>query len=325
MKKRFINDGIAIMGIAVLALLSIGCASTPPEAIVSVPSVDLVPGLNDKLTWLQYKAESGGNYTLEVDADERITRRGFIGFDNTLSFKDKSDITITLRGVGTNRTITGDSSNTIFSVGSGVTLILDENITLQGQPGNQFGTAYVYASLVSVDSGGTLVMNEGSTIAGGTHNGNGGGVSVANGGTFIMRGGTITNNLIAPTMRDVQSYRAGYGATQSLIGGLIPGALQPSNATSTASVGPVYYGGGVFVSNTAKFIKTGGTITGFASDQTNGNVVRDFQGNVLQSNGHAVSVGTGNSRRKETTAGPEVNLSYDGTTNPPTFSGAWDN
>jgi len=316
MKKRLINHGIAIIGIAVAALLSIACVSVPEE-VLSAPSVDVVPGLNYKLAWLQQNAQSGGNYTLEVDADERITMRG-LSYNGFLSFKDRSDITIILKGVGSNRTIMRNSPDTVFTVWSGVTLVLDENITLRGQPYNQPGSGYF--GVVDVKSGGTLVMNNGSTITGGTNNwGTGGGVDVSDGGTFIMRGGTISNNLSIPGPRAAQASALGQGFGQSLLG--TPPGLTPS-AAANESTGPVAHGGGVYVSNRGTFIKTGGTITGFASDQSNGNVVRGPQGNILQSNGHAVFAGN---KRKETTAGPEVNFSYNGTTNPPTFSGAWDN
>jgi len=68
------------------------------------------------------------------------------------------------------------------------------------------------------------------------------------------------------------------------------------------------------------FSKTGGTITGYASDQSNGNVVRDGSG-VRSNSGHAVYA-IGAHKRKETTAGPGVNLSFNGSTG--SFSGAWD-
>jgi hypothetical protein len=70
----------------------------------------------------------------------------------------------------------------------------------------------------------------------------------------------------------------------------------------------VYLGGGAFT-------KSGGTITGYNSDQNNGNVVKDDAGNVIARNGHAVWVNQ--NLRKETTAGPGINLSN-------RDSGRWD-
>ena len=71
-------------------------------------------------------------------------------------------------------------------------------------------------------------------------------------------------------------------------------------------------GGGVRVLG-GNFTKTGGTITGHASDPGNGNVVRSA---VPARRGHAVFVHE--LRRKETTAGPELNLSS-------VSNGGWDN
>ena len=77
--------------------------------------------------------------------------------------------------------------------------------------------------------------------------------------------------------------------------------------------------GGVYVSiYVVTFTKTGGIITGYNSDQSNGNVVRDGDG-VLARKGHAVYV-TDNTR-KETTAGQGVNLSFSSRK----ASGTWDN
>jgi hypothetical protein len=78
----------------------------------------------------------------------------------------------------------------------------------------------------------------------------------------------------------------------------------------------------VYVDYRGAFTKSGGTITGYANDIVNGNVVKNSSG-VVQSNcAHAVYVDAG--KFKETTAGPGVNLSYNGKVNPSTWSGAWD-
>jgi len=73
------------------------------------------------------------------------------------------------------------------------------------------------------------------------------------------------------------------------------------------------------------FTKTGGTITGYTSDQANGNVVRDADGYTLGRRGHAVFVDSnslGNiNLRKENTAGPGDNLTNGGTRG---TTGAWE-
>jgi len=82
----------------------------------------------------------------------------------------------------------------------------------------------------------------------------------------------------------------------------------------------INYGGGV-CRTSGSFTKTGGTITGYNSDPANGNAVKDEGGNVFARRGHAVYVS--DDTRKETTAGPDANLSSDGWSR--NNSGAWDN
>jgi NADPH:quinone reductase-like Zn-dependent oxidoreductase len=94
-----------------------------------------------------------------------------------------------------------------------------------------------------------------------------------------------------------------------------------SNTTNRSSS----EGGGVGIINQGIFNKTGGTITGYTSDTDNGNVVRSDTGMVINNRGHAVYGFTNQGvveKRKEVTAGPGVNLSFDGHTG--TWSGNWD-
>jgi len=149
-----------------------------------------VPGSNlaDKLTWLQANAESDGKYILEVRANESFAPYEF-------SYGGRNNVTITLKGVGANRAISLASEGSMFTIGSGFTLVL-ETITLYGRNNNN-------APLVVVGKNGTLIMNNGSAVSGNT---GGGGVSVGNGtftmsggvfvpsGTFIPNGGTVSGN-----------------------------------------------------------------------------------------------------------------------------------
>ena len=160
-------------------------------------------------------------------------------------------------------------------------------------------------------AGGVCVIDDGTfTMSGGViednaTGGNGGGVLVETSGTFVMSGGAISGNSAGNSGGGVYvlgttSYRDNF----TMRGGTISG--------NTARG----YGGGVYVDSYARFTKTGGTITGYNSDQVNGNAVRDANGEILGRRGHAV----GGDSRKETTAGPEDNLSFSGGT----ASGAWD-
>ena len=302
--------------------------------------IDSVTGLANKLAWLQTNAVSGGSYTIEVNANESIW--GYLSYG-------KSNITITLRGTGSNRTISLPSNGTIFTIDSGVTLVLENNITLQGHSGNT-------SSLVQVNEGGILIMNMGSKITGNSGNitwapgvyvsgtftmnggeisGNissvsnamGGGVCVS--GTFTMNGGTISGNT-AGNGGGVYIYgMAGSGRNNifTMNGGTISGNTAGNGGGGGVSNDGIFDmrggtisgnsttwdGGGV--STSGVFTKTGGIITG--NDASNANTASPSR------NGHAIyaymDIGP---KWKNITSGSGDNLS---STRAGAFSGAWDN
>jgi len=309
MNKKNLPHIITVVSFVVFIVLGLASATSPD--VKNVASIDELTNLRDKFAWLKTHVESGGNYVLEVNADSII---GNID----LSFKNKNNITITLRGIGERRSVSTYQKGSIlgiFTVGSGVTFILDDNILLQGVPtGSPNDTL---TSVVYVNSGGTFIMNNGSGISGNMSFQDGGGVHVSDDGTFLMKGGFITSNTC---------FQPQDTALAAATGG-------KANAWSEEP----RRGGGVFVAVGGTFTKTGGTITGYSSDAKDGNVTKSFNGrSVSQGNGHAVFAalgkrGTGSfasmfvtetgSKRKESTAGPDANLhiSSDGT-----FSGNWD-
>ncbi|MDR0517885.1 MAG: hypothetical protein LBH25_12655 [Fibromonadaceae bacterium] len=281
------------------------CGPSKAElAIMAMPSIGKVSGLKNKLIWLQANVQSGGNYVIEIDADEI----GYFSYYSGFSYKDKNNIAITLRGVGENRAIlVSESGFRRFSVGSGVTVVLDENITLKEGIG--------FGALARVDSGGTLVMNDGSAITGYTRNTekdktyryresiviHGAGVYVDDGGTFIMKGGNIYGNTIQPNP----------------VKFIDPLSVPARNNNESFNVNYYLLGAGVYVEGSGTFIKTGGTITGYSSDQKNGNMVKDVEGNVLSNFGHAIAFGTPANASKgkepitiDTTIGPEITLNF---------------
>jgi hypothetical protein len=290
----------------------------------------MVPGANlaAKLAWLQRSADSHNTYILEVNANESIA-------PHTFEYRGAINITVVLRGDRTNRIIRLKSNGTMFVVKSNVTFILDNNITLHGHNGNNGNIAKIEGGTFKMNNGSTITGNMGSgggvyvysgtfEMTGGTISGNGksksfygGGVDVR--GTFTMSGGTITGNT-ASNGGGVYVERG----TFTMSGGTITGN------TATKEGGGVYaelstftMNGGTISGNTAAetgggvrllsrfgtstMTKTGGTITGYGNDSGNGNVVRDGSGNVFARKGHAIYVSE--SKRKETTAGPEVKLS----------------
>jgi len=211
--------------------------------------------LADKLQWIKYNyPQDNIEYIVEVDEGGDLP-------PNVLSYGE--NVIVTLRGMGTeNRTISlkGDSKGSLFTVGSGVTLVLGDKITLQGHPNNN-------APLVMIDRG-TLEMNAGSKITG--NNGadfGGGGVSM-NGGTFTMSGGEIFNNT-------AEGYGNGVsvnGGTFTMSGGDIYdnfaeyycNGVSVNGGTFTMSGGNIYNNGndgsGVYVLSGGIFTMSGGKI-----------------------------------------------------------------
>ena len=256
-----------------------------------------------KLDWLQRSVESHNTYIVEVGANESIAPR-------TLEYKGAINVTIILRGVGGNRIVRLSSHGRMFTVNANVTLILDNNITLMGHNDNT-------GSMVYVDRG-VFKMNNGSTITGNirTDRNSGGGGVYVNNGTFEMTGGTITGN-IANSGGGVYMSN---NTTFTMTGGTLSGNRSSEGGgvyvrgTFTMRSGSIIgnsaaqNGGGVFILWGGTFAKTGGTITGYNSDQVNGNAVRDGDGTIARS-GHAVWYAHWQTpRRKETTAGPNMNL-----------------
>jgi uncharacterized protein (TIGR02145 family) len=338
---------IGSMAMAALGLMLVSCAGS--EAIKSAPSVDAVNGLNNKLTWLKSNAQSGGEYVIELDANDRVSCALFS--KGNLSYKDRSNITITIRGVGANRVIFPEiPGDKLFKVGSGVTLILDNNITLQGLKYVD-GPFSNYDELVDVSSGGTLVMNDGSAITGNTNNsGSGGGVHISAGGAFIMNGGTISGNKSIPGYKKINASVNGQAAGKAAAGAILGAASNklPKNTMLSKGLGqasdniaksefkprcPAYHGGGVYVSGAfsllgkgspaGTFVKNGGTVTGYDSDNENGNSVYDCeveilshneqghggqfqtQYNLSESGGHAIYFDGKEPKAVNTTVGPD--------------------
>jgi len=275
--------------------------------------------LTDSLTYISANAVSGDDYYIVLGTNESVSPK-------TLSYSGKT-VGITLLGYGDERRITLNSNGNLFDIESNVTLTLDENITLMGRSQNN-------DSLVFIQSGGKLIMNDSTKITNNTNyqstanDSCGGGVYVNRYGIFIMNGGTISSNtangsryahgggvyswgtfimndgtISGNTANGRGDYARGGGvfstpgATFNMNGGTISGNTVISNASNdNESRG----GGGVY----GGIKKSGGTITGYASDKVNGNVVKKNSGVVQNNQGHAVlSIGN-----RETTAGPTVNL-----------------
>jgi len=299
-----------------------------------------VPGANldAKLSWLSGYGGKNVNFIVEVTADETINNRVF----GSYSYHGNNrplDITITLKGIDINRTV----SLSNISIDDGVTLVLESNITLK-----KIGVKDPLISNSGYNRSGTLRMNEGSAITGGSVNVgtfvmNGGKISgnisnnsTVSAGNFTMNGGEISGNTVSSTTGNATGGGVYVHRTFTMNGGTISGntanyggGVYAAYDTFTMRGGTISgntarsSGGGVYVSYNSSFAKTGGTITGYNSDQANGNVVRDADDFTLGRMGHAVYARGGGDTyiRKETTSGTGDNLTYGGSRG---TTGAWD-
>ena len=392
---------IKMQYIPLLALALVFCACSNPAGTMNGSksmegaNLDSCATLAAKFIWLKENVESNKNYVIEVNADDFLTTQ-------VLSYSGKNNITIHIKGIGTERILTNTSGDSLFILGSGVTLVLESNISLTSlwNPNND--------SLVQVFDGAHLIMNEGSKLTGNNCfsiwveniygdilNGEiGGGVYVGGTGIFTMNGGEISNNSASTgggvyvaangtfimnkgKISGNSAYNSGggvgigYNSTFIMNGGEITGNSAYNsgggvysgyqNATftmkndsciinnSAASGGGVYFaggtfsilgglisdnsayfnGGGVYIpyweTGNETFNKTGGTITGYASDIYHGNVVTYGEGTIMPETGHAIYVGLeGGYLYMDTTSIPGASLSFDSNNGSPLWAGSWE-
>jgi uncharacterized repeat protein (TIGR02543 family) len=236
-------------------------------AVWSVITVVPGHGLAGKLAWLQANAQSNVDYTVEVTADEDI-RPAF------LSYSGMTNIGITLKSTGAERIIYPLSNGSLFTVGDGVTLTLDNNITLHGRRVIGSSSVNNNAPLLKVHTYGTLVMNAGSLITGNyardTYYNQSYGGGVSSDGTFIMNGGEISHNYAyASSAASPASYGGGVCITDGTFtmndGEIFCNYAQATTDGSGGSYSQVHtYGGGVYVGR-GTFIMNGGKISGNCS------------------------------------------------------------
>jgi uncharacterized repeat protein (TIGR02543 family) len=197
--------------------------------------------LDDALTWISANAANGGTYTITLKNNESIAPR-------TLSYNGKQ-VGITIKGGTSERTVSLSTTGSLFTVESGVTLTLDNNVTLRGRSDNT-------DSLVDVR--GTLVMHTGSRITGNSYTSSSfisGGVYVDNNGTFTMSGGEISGN----------SSASGGGVYVSNNGGTF--TMSDGEISGKSSY---YNGGGVYVGGSGTFAMSAGEISGNSSNSGGG-------------------------------------------------------
>jgi len=253
------NDGKGLVALNYYTQASMFNPTLPEVATRFSRLADSIQGtrLAEKFDWLRAFAQTGGSYIFEISADENIPAQ-------TLSFSGKRNITLLLRGRGANRNL-----NNEFTIDSGVTLILDNNITLQKN--------------IFINSGGTMIMNNGSTCTNGVY---------IDGGTFIMNGGTISGRT-GVFERKAGIFTMNGGAITISGGGFSPvrmgegGTFTMNNGTISNHNSNIHNGGGVYVIN-GTFNMNGGTISGNKSSYGGGVYVSsstfNMSGGTISSN-----------------------------------------
>jgi len=184
-----------------------------------------------------------------------------------------------------------------------------------GEISGHTASGYTSRGGVHVQSGADFLM-EGGKISGNTASsyGNGGGVFVE--GRFTMAGGEISGNSVSSNGGGVHVSRGVFamegGSISGNTAGSNGGGVYMSNAMFTMSGGILSFntaasgGGGVYVTSNAGIVKTGGTIYGYDLRDSNRNTATT--GISSNDRGHAVFVDSSPGKRRETTAGPAVNL-----------------
>jgi len=260
----------------------VGDITSLPTAIVSIPTLESVSGLSNKLAWLQNYAQSNTNYIIEVNSSETIS-------STTLSYSGRSNIEITLIGIYAGLIVKPSTNATLFTVDTGVVLIL-ENINLQDNvPLQNSSSTNPFSPVLRINNNGKIIMNSGvsisylyqlttnlSTLAGG-------GIYIA-GGELIMNDGQITGSInfsgTAPSVYGGGIYVTSNG-TFIMNGGLIRCSVSPDNFVTSSSTSVSIYGGGVCIMQ-GNFILNDGLIAN--------NSCRPYAGT---SNSYAYSYGGG--------------------------------
>jgi hypothetical protein len=272
-----VNAAATALNAAVLAFNSactVGGTYTPGANIGlyvgASPNTELAAGttLASALAWLKINAASGTSYTVLLGDDETLPpwTLGGYGSGTNVTLNNLTGVTLTLKGDAAERVVQLSGQGSLFTVNSGVTLILDQNITLWGRSDNN-------ASLMQVSSNGILKMNAGAKITGNTASYSGGGVSISS-GTFTMTGGEISGNTassgggvyvasgtVTIISGEISNNTASSGGGVYVASGTFTMSGGEINRNTTTALSSESRGGGVYVSGGA-FTMSGGKISG---------------------------------------------------------------
>ncbi|GHU69177.1 hypothetical protein FACS189450_01530 [Spirochaetia bacterium] len=270
--------------------------------------------LDRAMAWLKTNAASDTNYTILIGTDGNLPpwTLGGTSPEWEVAANGKTGVKITLKGKDAERRVQINGTGSLFTIKSGVTLVLDENITLVGRSTNN-------VALVVVENSGRFEMRENAKITGNT----GGGVKVVSrratftmydsasvsGNTTSHVGGGVYINGDGWSNATFTMYgNASVSGNTSFSGG--GGVYVTQNATftmndsasvsgNTINTSHVSLGGGVYVQN-ATFTMNGNasvsgntaTTTATASSQTQGGGVFVADGTFTMNDSATVSGNT---------------------------------
>jgi hypothetical protein len=288
-----VNAATTALDAAVLdfnsACVAVGGTYTPTADLGLYVGASLSPEpaagttLASALAWLKDYAVSHTQYTILLGDDETLPPwtlgSDYYNSNANTAFDGLTGITLTLKGDAAERVIQLDGQGSLFTVYSGVTLILDQNITLRGLSDNNASLVYVY---------GTLETKAGAKITGNTTSSNGGvdviGIFTMNGGeisgntgsgvyvsgTFTMSGGEISGNTGTGVLVISGTFTMNGGKISGNTASTGGGVYVPFGGTFTMNSGEINgntvsspvssHGGGVYVTGT--FTMNGGEISG---------------------------------------------------------------
>jgi hypothetical protein len=292
-----------------LITLYAGC---PLEGIQGSPPVTVTltgMTLASALTWITAHQADNSVYTIVLDRDETTGPL-------SVFFINRKNMTIIIKSSGGNRIISLNVKGVLFTVGPGVTLVVEDNIELKGRSDNDACLVHVGFSYESEWFSGAFVLNGGSITANRS-----GGVLIKS-GTFTMKGGVIsgitTESAVLVSYYESSTYpytagNARFDMSGGEISGNTGGGVYVTEYGSFSMTGgeisgnTASYGGGVCtdVYGGGTFIKTGGAIYGSDASAALKNTATDGT-----NEGHAVYMyhGPYYGVKRNTTAGPGVTL-----------------
>jgi hypothetical protein len=275
------------------------------------------------LAWLKANAGGSTEYTILIGADESLPpwTLGGTAAGNTTAADNKTGVKLTLKGKGMERTVLLSVYGTLFTVKTGVTLVLDTNISLKGRNPNSNTNP---TPLVSVAS--ALEMKDGAKISGNKGTADpGGAVYVDADGTFTMSGGEISDN----STRYGGGVYVG-GGTFTMSGGKVSGnsttnggggVYTEASGTFTMSGGEIsgnttageLGGGGVYVAD-GIFTKTGGGVIRGDADMVHSPGETANTATHIQAKGHAISGAEQGFRQADVDSTQDVSIDKSGGT-----------